>query len=58
MQVNVKESAGNASGKHVREMYNPYIVKMGYAGEYLFFLFLLKSIDCGNSLEPPRCTNV
>ena len=28
-----------------------YIVKLGYI---LFFLFLLKSIDCGYSLEPPR----
>ena len=31
-----------------------YIVKLGYAGVYLFFLFLLKNIDCGYSLEPPR----
>ena len=31
-----------------------YIVKLGYAGVYLFFLFLLQSIDCGYSLEPPR----
>ena len=31
-----------------------YIVKMGYAGVYLFFLFLLQNIDCGYSLEPPR----
>ena len=30
-----------------------YIVKLGYAGVYLFFLFLLQSIDCGYSLEPP-----
>ena len=28
-----------------------YIVKLGFA---LFFLFLLKNIDCGFSLEPPR----
>ena len=47
------------SGKHVREMYTPliphfYIVKLGYAGAYLFFLFLLQNIDCGYSLEPPR----
>ena len=27
---------------------------MGYAGVYLFFLFLLQNIDCGYSLEPPR----
>ena len=31
-----------------------YIVKLGYAGEYLFFLFLLQNIHCGCSLEPPR----
>ena len=31
-----------------------YIVKLGYAGGYLFFLFLLQNIDCGYSLEPPR----
>ena len=32
-----------------------YIVKLGYAGVYLFFLFLLQNIDCGYSLEPPLC---
>ena len=31
-----------------------YIAKLGYARVYLFFLFLLKNIDCGYSLEPPR----
>ena len=35
-----------SSGKHVREMYTPlnptfYIEKLGYAGVYLFYLFLL-----------------
>ena len=30
------------------------IVKLGYAGVYLFFLFLLQNIDCGYSLEPPH----
>ena len=35
-----------------------YIVKLGYAGEYLFFLFLLQNIDCGYSLEPVlTCTH-
>ena len=29
-------------------------VKLGFAGVYLFFLFLLQNIDCGYSLEPPR----
>ena len=31
-----------------------YIVKLGFTGEYTIFLFLLKNIDCGYSLEPPR----
>ena len=48
-----------ASGTHVRVMYTPlnstfYIAKLGYAGVYLFFLFLLQNIDSGYSLEPPR----
>ena len=29
-----------------------YTVKLGCAGVYLFFLFLLQNIDCGYSLEP------
>ena len=32
-----------------------YVVKLGFTGVHiLFFLFLLKNIDCGYSLEPPR----
>ena len=31
-----------------------YTVKLGFAGVYLFFLFLLQNIDCGYSLELPR----
>ena len=31
-----------------------YIAKLGYAGVYLFFLFLVQNIDCGYSLEPPH----
>ena len=31
-----------------------YIAKLGFAGVYLFFIFLLQNIDCGYSLEPPR----
>ena len=31
-----------------------YIVKLGFTGVYLFFLFLFENIDCGYSLEPPR----
>ena len=43
--------------KHVREIYTPLNLlysKPGYAGVYLFFLFLLQNIDYGYSLEPPR----
>ena len=28
-------------------------ISMGFAGVYLFFLFLLQNIDCGYTLEPP-----
>ena len=31
-----------------------YKVRRGLQGYTLFFLFLLKNIDCGYSLEPPR----
>ena len=31
-----------------------YIVKLGFTGVTLFFLFLLKNIDCGFLLEPPQ----
>ena len=31
-----------------------YIVKLGFTGYALFFLFLLENIDYGYSLEPPR----
>ena len=31
-----------------------YIVKLVFTGCTLFFLFHLKNIDCGHSLEPPR----
>ena len=31
-----------------------YIVNWGLQGYTLFVLFLLKNIDCGSSLEPPR----
>ena len=31
-----------------------YIAKLGLQGYTLFFLFLLKNIDCGYLLEPPR----
>ena len=47
------------SGKHVPVKVTPSnptfnIVKLGYAGVYLFFLLLLQNIDCGYPLEPPR----
>ena len=31
-----------------------YLVKLGFIGVYIFFLLLLKNIDSGYSLEPPR----
>ena len=31
-----------------------YTVKLGLQGYTVIFLFLLKNIDCGYSLEPPR----
>ena len=31
-----------------------YIAKLGYAGVYLFFLFLLQNIDCEYLLKPPQ----
>ena len=31
-----------------------YKVKLGFTGVYIIFLFLLKNIDYGYSLEPPR----
>ena len=30
------------------------IVKLGFTGIYIIFLFLLLNIDCGYSLEPPQ----
>ena len=33
---------------------NFYIVKLGFIVVYIIFLFLLKNIDCGYALEPPR----
>ena len=32
------------------------MVKLGFTRVYIIFLFLLKNIDCGYSLEPPRLT--
>ena len=55
---NLMHAISETSGKHVREISTPliphfYIVKLGLAGVYLFFLFLLQNMDCGYSLEPP-----
>ena len=33
-----------------------YIVKLGFTGVYISFLFLLLKINCGYSLEPPQRT--
>ena len=48
-----------SSRKHAYNMLTPlnphfYVVKLWFQGYALFFLFLLKNIDCGYSLEPPR----
>ena len=32
-----------------------YIAKLGYAGVYIFFLFLLQNIDCGHSCTHNLC---
>ena len=31
-----------------------FIVKLGFTGIYIIFLFLLKNKDCGYALEPPQ----
>ena len=31
----------------VREINIPFIVKLGFTGVYIFFLFLIENIDCG-----------
>ena len=35
-----------------------YVEKLGFAGVYQMFLFLIRNIHCGYSLEPPRTYNV
>ena len=57
--VNRLDTFLTASRKHLLYNTDPlkphfYIVKLGFTGVYIFFLFLLKNIDCGYSLEPPR----
>ena len=34
--------------------YIMHIVKLGFTGVYIIFLFLLKNIDCGYLLEQPH----
>ena len=31
-----------------------YIIKLGFTGVYIIFLFLVKNVDCGYPLEPTR----
>ena len=45
-----------ASGNRVRVMFTPsytnfYIVKLRFTGVYLFFLFLIQNIGCGQVFE-------
>ena len=52
-------SCARASRKYAYIILTPlkphfYIVKLGFTGFYIIFLFLLKNIDCDYSLEPPR----
>ena len=51
-------TVSSAAGKHVCEMYplkpHFYEEKLGFAGLYLIFLFLIQNIHCGYSLYPPR----
>ena len=34
-----------------------YIVKLGFTGVYIIFIFLLLNIDCGYSFESPQSKN-
>ena len=48
-------SSGNPCSIHVYPLIlHFYVAKLGYAGVYLFFWFLLQNIDCWYSIEPPR----
>ena len=53
----------NGNGLHIRKTRpcNVYplippihIIRLGFTGIYLFFLFLIQNIDCGYSLETPQ----
>ena len=48
------KSSEKISQKHDCALYPKFIIaKLGYAWVYLSFLFLLRNIQCGYSLEPP-----
>ena len=56
---NIVQCQNQSSRKHAYIIWTPikpyiYIVKLGFTEVYIFFLFLLKNIDCWYSLEPPR----
>ena len=47
-----------ASGERSQDQWSSgYIEKLGFAGVYLFFLFLIQNIHCAYSLERPRRGN-
>ena len=59
--IGIKRNTNLASWKHTYIILTPqakphfYIVKPGFKEVYTFsFLFLLKNVDCGYSLELPR----
>ena len=41
------------SGERLQDHWSSGIVKLGYTGVYIIFLFMIQNIDCGYSLEPP-----
>ena len=55
----MKTSANHSITKTYQYNFDPLkphfdIVKLGFTGVYIVFLFLFKNTDCGCSLEPPR----
>ena len=58
ISVNLDETSASEKTRPCNEY--PFIshfhrVKLGYAGVYLFFLFMLQNKDCGYTLEPNLC---
>ena len=59
------ERKPSASRKHTYRIFDPlrslklhiYIVKLGFTGVFIFFLFLLKNVDCGYSLAEAVLTS-